>query len=210
MRYPLSTDVLGSPFSSGRGYGTVVIRKVVSEGDFMYQVRVFGSKSSVMLKGSEVRVRGSVQSLPVMSNQRSADFSPEFLKRESNENAALESAIATEMREEVSDHERSRKHQATEGWKVEPEDKPKASVSDKRSVVTRWKPLVAQMDEVDIEWNQGELSSLLTIKTRQLQSEMVLSDKFIREKEFDEQHEGISDNLFSQNFFPKEEKQRGK
>lgn len=75
IRYSLHADILVSSFSSGRGYGTVVIRKVVSEGDFMYQVRVFGSRSYIKQQGSDARVSESVQSLPVMSNQIPMDSS---------------------------------------------------------------------------------------------------------------------------------------
>uniref|UniRef100_UPI00398E874A ATP-binding cassette sub-family C member 5-like n=1 Tax=Pristiophorus japonicus TaxID=55135 RepID=UPI00398E874A len=81
-----SVSIVHEKKKEGRGYGTVVIRKVVSEGDFMYQVRVFGNRSYIKLQGSDVRVSESAQSLPVMSNQSPVDSSTAFQTMEPDEN----------------------------------------------------------------------------------------------------------------------------
>ncbi|XP_078067717.1 ATP-binding cassette sub-family C member 5-like isoform X8 [Mustelus asterias] len=81
-----SVSIVHEKKKEGRGYGTVVIRKVVSEGDFMYQVRVFGSRSYIKLQGRDIRVSESVQSLPVMSNQSPANSGTAFPTMEPDKN----------------------------------------------------------------------------------------------------------------------------
>ncbi|XP_038631368.1 multidrug resistance-associated protein 5-like isoform X2 [Scyliorhinus canicula] len=210
-----SVSIVHEKKKEGRGYGTVVIRKVVSEGDFMYQVRVFGSRSYIKLQGSDVRVSESVQSLPVMSNQSPTDSSTAFQTMEPDKNEVAECANINEVGPEivvgiVPEQEKRMKEQVKDNRQVDPEEKPEVMVNGKKSAIFRWKPVVVQMhDEDSIEWSEGDLSYLFRTEPRDLEPRIEMTKDFNSEKEFDEElHGETSDDLISRDFFPEEEAQK--
>ncbi|XP_072451109.1 ATP-binding cassette sub-family C member 5-like isoform X2 [Chiloscyllium punctatum] len=210
-----SVSIVHEKKKEGRGYGTVVIRKVVSEGDFMYQVRVFGSRSYIKLQGRDVRMSESVQSLPVISNQSSADSSTEFQTKEPDKNGAAESANSNEIGTEVvvsivPEQEKKMKEQVKDCKQADSEDKPDVMVNGKKSAVFRWKPVVVQMhDEDSIEWSEGDLSYLFRTEPRDLEPRVEIAKDFNSEKDFDEElNAEAADDLISRDFFPEEETQK--
>ncbi|GCB72265.1 hypothetical protein scyTo_0006224, partial [Scyliorhinus torazame] len=181
-----SVSIVHEKKKEGRGYGTVVIRKVVSEGDFMYQVRVFGSRSYIKLQGSDVRVTAECANINDVGTEMVVGIVPEQEKR---------------MKEQVKDNRQ-----------VDPEEKPEVMVNGKKSAIFRWKPVVVQMhDEDSIEWSEGDLSYLFRTEPRDLEPRIEMTKDFNSEKEFDEElHGETSDDLISRDFFPEEEAQKGK
>ncbi|XP_048461284.1 ATP-binding cassette sub-family C member 5-like [Rhincodon typus] len=212
-----SVSIVHEKKKEGRGYGTVVIRKVVSEGDFMYQVRVYGSRSYIKLQGRDVRVSESVQSLPVISNQSPADSGTDFQTKEPDKSGAAESAKSNEIGTEmvvsiVPEQEKRMKEPVKDCKQADSEDKPDVMVNGKKSAVFRWKPVVVQMhDEDSIEWSEGDLSYLFRTEPRDLEPRVEMAKDFNSEKDFDEElHAEAADDLISRDFFPEEETQKGK
>ncbi|XP_069749378.1 ATP-binding cassette sub-family C member 5-like isoform X2 [Narcine bancroftii] len=208
-----SVSIVHERKKEGRGFGTVVIRKVVSEGDFMYQVRVFGSRSYTKQKGSDPRVSESVQSLPLLSNLSPVKSSKAYQpvdpdkKGENVNNAEMRKDVVVNL---VPEQEKSMKEQIIDSRQIDIEEKPEVMVNAKKSAAFRRKPVIVQMhDEDSIEWSEGDISYLFRTKHRELEPRVEMIKDLNGEKEPDEELNGeTSDDLISRDFFPEEETQK--
>ncbi|XP_059833182.1 ATP-binding cassette sub-family C member 5-like [Hypanus sabinus] len=208
-----SVSIVHEKMKEGRGYGTVVIRKVVSEGDVVYQVRVYGSRSHIKQQGSDTRMSDSVQSLPVMSKQSHVDSSKAYRAMDPDKDG--ENVNSAEMNNDVvvslvTEQDKSMKEQVMDSRQVDIEENPEVMVNAKKSAAFRRKPVIVQMhDEDSIEWSEGDLSYLFRTKPRDLEPRVEMVKDFNNEDELDEEGNGeTSDDLISRDFFPEEETQK--